>query len=729
MAVLTAEELAYLEEKLNRKANEVEQDIVGAEWSEHCSYKSSKKLLRLLPTKGKRVLVGPGYDAGVLDVGDGYVITVHIESHNHPSAVEPFGGAATGVGGVIRDIMSMGTRPIAVLDALRFAPLTSNKKNAKSVVAAAKSKWLFKNVVKGIADYGNCIGIPTVGGEVEFDPSFEDYCLVDVASIGHGKKNDVISNTAEVEDFLVLAGGSTGRDGIHGASFASRALEAENRSAVQIPDPFLEKLLLEATMEAVQEGCVKAIKDLGGGGLSCCLSETSDSLGRGIEVELSKVKARESGMTAAELMISESQERMLYITDAEKLAKLKTIFDKYEVQYSILGNVQGHQNLVVKNNDSVVANIPSSLVAHAPLADRAASRPAYLDRVRKARAPKMPSNLGKVLLALLSNPTIASKGWIYQQFDHEVGVRTAVKPGSGDASVIRLDNGKFVAVKLDGNSKHCYLDPYQGTLGCLSEGRRNVICTGADPVGVVDHLQFGNPEDPEIYWTFSQAVNAIVDYCNFMETPVVGGKVSFYNETAKGPIKPSPVMGSLGLIDDASWITKSALVPGQYLFLIGETHPEMGGSEYYEYVHGITGGRVPSVDLATDKANGSAVLKLIRNNLVSCAHDCSKGGLAVALAEMAVIGTSGFQVQLEAVPRTCTRLDDLLFSESHSRYIIGTTNPKEVARILQAEQVKFAQIGKSARRKAEFSWGRKRLISLPLSKLENAFDALGKLMG
>jgi phosphoribosylformylglycinamidine synthase II len=721
MGVLTQGELRHLEEKLGRRANEVEQDIVGAEWSEHCSYKSSKKFLRRLPTKGRRVLVGPGYDAGVLDVGDGYVLTVHIESHNHPSAVEPFGGAATGVGGVIRDIMSMGTRPIAVFDALRFAPIGGKGKQAQ------KSRWLFKNVVKGIADYGNCIGIPTVGGEIEFDPSFEDYCLVDVASIGAGKKDEVISNRAEVGDYLVLAGGSTGRDGIHGASFASKALEAENRSAVQIPDPFLEKLLLEATMEAVKQGCVKAIKDLGGGGLSCCLSETSDSLGRGFDVELSKVRAREEGMTANELMISESQERMLFVTDAQKMPALQAILEKYEIGYSVLGKAEGHDNLTVRSAGKVVADMPSSLVAHAPLADRGSKKPAYLDRLKKSRQPKA-MNPGKALLALLSNPTIAGKSWVYQQYDHEVGVRTVVKPGAGDAAVMRLDNGKFVAAKLDGNSKHCYLDPYHGTLGCLSEGMRNVICTGAEPIGVVDHLQFGSPEDPEIFWTFAQAVNAIVDYCNFMEIPVVGGKVSFYNETAKGPIKPSPVMGTLGLIDDKQWITRPGFKSGNAIFIVGETRPEMGGSEYYEYVHRITGGRVPQVDLATDRANGAAVMKLIRNGLVDCAHDCSKGGLAVALAEMAVAGRTGFKVDMDKVPSTCKRSDELLFSESHSRYLIGTTKPAEVERLLKSEGVKFAQIGRSGRGKAEFVQGKKVKVSIELAKLDKAFGVLDRIM-
>lgn len=722
MGILTKQELEYLESNLKRRANEVEQDIVGAEWSEHCSYKSSKKYLRLLPTKGKRVLVGPGYDAGVLDVGGGYVVTVHIESHNHPSAVEPFGGAATGVGGVIRDIMSMGTRPIAVLNALRFAPITGGKRES-----VAKSKWLFKNVVKGIADYGNCIGIPTVGGEIEFDPSFEDYCLVDVASIGFGKKQDIVVNQADVGDVIVLAGGSTGRDGIHGASFASKTLEAENRSAVQIPDPFLEKLLLEATMEAVKQGSVKSIKDLGGGGLSCCLSEVSDTLGRGFDVELTKIHTRESGMTPNELMISESQERMLYVTDKTRLPTLQSILDKYEIKHSILGIVQEHKDLVIRNGGNVVARMPSHLVAHAPLADRAVKRPAYIDRLKSVNSPRQPANLAKVLLSLLSNPTIASKRWVYEQYDHEVGVRTVVKPGMGDAAVMRLDNGKFVAIKLDGNSKHCYLDPYHGTLGCLSEGRRNIICAGGEPIGIVDHLQFGSPEDPEIFWTFTQAIDAIIDYCKFMDIPVVGGKVSFYNETKKGSIKPSPVIGTLGLVEDSKHIMRPSLSTGDSIFVVGNTASEMGGSEYYEYVHGITGGPVPKVDLRVDSQNGNAVLDLIRSRLVTCVHDCSKGGLAVALAEMSLAGGTGFAVNLDSIPNSCSRLDDLLFSESHSRYVIGTKDPEKVRQALSSAGVVFSEIGKAART-VEFTKGRKPVIRLTLNQLRTSFYSLGKVM-
>jgi phosphoribosylformylglycinamidine synthase len=720
MDALTKKELNYLEQELKRKANEVEQDAVGAQWSEHCSYKSSKKYLELLPTKGKHVVVGPGYDAGVLDVGDGYILTVHIESHNHPSAIEPFGGAATGVGGVIRDIISMGTRPIALLDALRFAPIIDDNNNH----SVAKSKWLFKNVVKGIADYGNCIGIPTVGGEIEFDPSFQDYCLVDVAAIGFGRKEDIITNEAQADDIIILAGGPTGRDGIRGASFASKTLEEENRSAVQIPDPFLEKLLLEATMDAVKHGCLKCIKDLGGGGLSCCLSETSDNLGKGFD----KIHTRESHMMPNELMISESQERMLYITDKPRLSMLQLILNKYGIKYSIIGTVQEHQDLVVRHLDKVVMQMPSHLVAHAPLADRAAKRPTYIDKLKRIKRPVQPSNPAKVLLSLLANPTIASKRWVYRQYDHEVGIRTVIKPGAGDAAVMRLDNGKFVAVKLDGNSKHCYLDPYQGTLGCLSEGFRNIVCTGAEPIGVVDHLQFASPEDPEIYWTFVQAVNAIVRYCMFMEIPVVGGKVSFYNETTKGPIKPSPVIGTLGLVESESFLTQMALSADESIFIVGHTQPEMGGSEYYEYIHKITGGTVPQVDLKVDRQNRTAVLDLIKTGLARCAHDCSKGGIAVALAEMAIAGSIGFKVQLDSVPNSCKQIDELLFSETHSRYIIATKDPETVYKVLSAKGVRFAEIGKTIPTNIEFIMGKRDVIRLSLKQLQPNFYFLEKTL-
>jgi len=720
MAALTNEESRDLARKLDREPNRVEKEIVGAEWSEHCSYKSSKRFIKMLPNKGKHVVIGPGYDAGVLDIGDGYVVTVHIESHNHPSAVDPYGGAATGVGGVIRDIISMGSRPIALLDALRFAPLD----------CSSNSEWLFRNVVKGIGDYGNCIGVPTVAGEIEFDPSFSDYCLVDVASIGFGRRDAIVQNTANIDDLIILVGGSTGRDGIHGASFASKTYIRHDRSAVQIPDPFLEKLLIEAITEAVEEGAIKALKDLGGGGLSCCLSEMSDSLGKGFDIELNEVHVKEKRMSALELMLSESQERMLIITDGLKIDKLRRIFEKYELQFVIMGKVKDHRNLVIRCKEKIVANIPSNIVANAPMAKKLSKRPAYLSTLKLAfTPPATPSNLTKVLLSMLSNPSIASKEWIYRQYDHEVGLRTILKPGCADASVLRLNNGKFISVKLDGNSKHCYIDPYQGTLGCLSEACRNVACTGAYPIGIIDHLQFGSPENPEVFWSFRRAVNAITNYCKYMKIPVIGGKVSFYNETAKGPIKPTPVIGAIGLIEEKRMITQPALDNGDSIFIVGTTADEIGGSEYYEYFHHKTGGNVPKVDINIDKLNLRSTLLLIDKNVVSCVHDCSKGGAAVAVSEMAILGGVGFNIFIDKIPNSCSNTDNLLFSESHSRYIIGTQEPKRVEKILSdIDGLVFSRIGGACKENVTFKMKSKILIDTDLGAITRNFKRLGQIM-
>jgi phosphoribosylformylglycinamidine synthase subunit PurL len=692
MTSLTSKEFDYLRKKLTREPNDLELKVIEAEWSEHCSYKSSKGLIRQLPCKGKYVLLGPGFDAAALDIGDGYVVSVHIESHNHPSVIEPYGGAATGVGGVIRDIISMGTRPIALLDALRFGKIDGSAKRY------SKARWLFKNVVKGIADYGNCIGVPTVAGEVEFDPSFDDYCLVDVASIGFGQRDQIVRNHASNGDYIILAGGSTGREGMGGAAFASKEMSEENRSAVQIPDPFQEKLLMEATLEAVEKHLVKALKDLGGGGLSCCLSELSHTLEKGFDIELSKIHSKEKNLEPAGLMVSESQERMLFVTDSIKLKGLRKTFRKYDLSYSLIGRVKDHSDLVLKFKGKIVGKMPSSLISNAPLAQRSSERPRNMDKIQNARtSPEQPSNLHNVLLSMLSDPSIASKSWIYEQYDHEVGTRTVIKPGSSDASVLRLTDNKFISVKLDGNSKQCYLDPYNGTLGCLSECTRNVVCTGAEPIGVIDHLQFGSPENPHTYWSLEESVRAIVDFCKFMDLPVVGGKVSLYNEILKGPIKPSPVIGCLGLIENAGWITLSSLGPSSTIFIIGLTSDEMGGSEYYEYYHNIVGGIVPKLDLKIDMLNKRVMLSLIRANLVTCAHDCSKGGLAIALCEMAIGGKVGLEANLDLLPTTCSRLDYLLFSESQSRFLFATSDPKGVENLLKVfPGLVYARIGKSS---------------------------------
>ncbi|MGI0081733.1 MAG: phosphoribosylformylglycinamidine synthase subunit PurL [Nitrosopumilaceae archaeon] len=716
---LTQQEHIFLEQKIGRKPTPVELQIVAAEWSEHCSYKSSKRHLKILPRKGERVISGRGYDSGILDVGDGYVVTVHIESHNHPSAVEPYGGAATGVGGVIRDILSTGTRPIAILDGLRFGNIEKD----------AQARWLFKNAVRGIADYGNCLGIPTVGGEIEFDECFTNYALVDVAAIGFGKKERLIKNRADKDDFVVLVGGSTGRDGIGGSQFASDTLESENRSAVQIPDPFIEKLVIEAVLEARNQNCIKAMKDLGGGGLSCAVSETADALSVGIELDVARIHTREPGMSPSELMVSESQERMLLITDRHKLLVLKQICEKFRVPYSVIGRVKEDRMIQIKVETNTIANLPSSVVANAPLLDRPASKPKYLQKLQSTKKPNTPKDLTGILLRLLANPNIASKSWVYSQYDHEVGIRTVVKPGQ-DASVLRLDNGKFLAIKIDGNSKHCYISPRQGAIGCFEEACRNVVCTGAIPIGMVDHLQFGNPEDPEIFWTFKESLEGITEFAKYFEIPCVGGKVSFYNETDDGPIKPTPLIGVLGLIE------KNPLYPqkvsqNDLLVIVGETKDELGGSEYYEYVHNLIGGKCPSVDLKSSKANMYAVFDLIKQELVNAVHDCAKGGLAVTASEICIANKIGCTISMDKIPGQKLKPDETLFSESHSRYLIAVDpkNVNKVQSLLDQQNIPYGIIGRFSGRRITFRKTTKRIVNLRVDKAQEKWlNSLGSLV-
>ena len=739
MEILTKSELNYLNKELKRKPNSLEKEIVGAQWSEHCSYKSSKKYITLLPKKGERIINGPGYDAGIIDIGNGDVITIHIESHNHPSAVEPYGGAATGVGGIIRDIISMGTMPIAILNALRFGHINSlfssndiKPARGKNNESDSHSKWLLKNVVRGIADYGNCIGIPTVGGEIEFDESFTNYCLVDVAAIGFGKKDNLIKNIIQEDDILILAGSLTGRDGIHGASFASKELAEENRSAVQIPDPFMEKLLIEVTREAIEKDILKAVKDLGGGGLSCCLSETSANLNKGFDIDLCKVPVKYLDMEPQEIMISESQERMLYIISKNKLESFANILKKYDVPFSIIGKVKNHRNLVINKNGKTIAKMPSHLIAYAPLLNRKSKKPKYIDDLRfKKTSLKVPNDLNKTILNMLANPTIASKNWVFQQFDHEIGLRTIVKPGITDSAVLKLNNDKFLAAKLDGNSKLCYLDPYQGTLSCLSEARANIISSGGKPIGIVDHMQFGNPENPEIFWTFQKSIEAIIDFSSFNRIPIVGGKVSFYNETKNGPIKPTPVIGMLGLIESMNCISKTSPGPDDTLYIIGTTSDDMGGSEYYQYLNGLKGGSVPKVELGIDLLNSDVILNIIKKNLITCSHDCSKGGLSIALAEMAIASNCGINIDLDNVPSKCKRLDFLLFAETPSRFIIGTKDEEKLeTELSKRKNLTYAKIGKVTdfRANITFASKKKNIINLEMEIAKKYFENLSLIM-
>ncbi|MDC0211983.1 phosphoribosylformylglycinamidine synthase subunit PurL [Candidatus Nitrosopelagicus sp.] len=708
-------EKQHIEKNVKRKLTDTELQILAAEWSEHCSYKSSKKHLRMLPTTGPNVIVEKGYDSGVLDVGDGFVVTVHIESHNHPSAVEPFGGAATGVGGVIRDILSAGTRPIALFDGLRFGNIEND----------AHARWLFKNAVSGIADYGNCLGIPTIGGEVEFDDCYKNYALVDVAAVGFGKKSKLIKNHANVDDLVLLIGGSTGRDGVGGSQFASDALEGEDRSAVQIPDPFIEKLIIEAILECRDANCINAMKDLGGGGLSCAISETAESLGIGIELDVKNVHLRESDLSPDEIMISESQERMLIISDPNNLSKIKEICDKFRIQCSVIGTVKEDKMMHVKNGDETIALLPADFVARGPLVDRKKSKPEYLLKLPSFPSSKNEMPFSAILLKLLSSPNIASKHWVFRQYDHEVGIRTVIKPGF-DGSVLRLDNGKFLSVKIDGNPKHCYIDPRQGAIGCFEEACRNVVCTGATPIGMVDHLQFGNPEDPEIFWTFMESIEGITDFAKFLDVPCVGGKVSFYNETSEGPIKPTPLIGVLGLIET------SPLLPtppsnDDVILLVGETKDELGGSEYYEYIHNFIGGVAPKVDFSESKKNMKSVLSLISKNLIKSVHDCSKGGLAIGISELCIFGKIGCKIDL----KSSLSYEKMLFSESHSRYILvaNKNNLDTIKSILSDDQCSFSEIGIFSGDQIIFESGSNQILELRVDKAENNYlNSLGKII-
>ncbi len=717
---LTVQESEYFSKKIGRIPNNIERQIVAAEWSEHCSYKSSKKHLKILPTTGRNVINEKGFDLGVLDVGNGYVVTVHIESHNHPSAVEPYGGAATGVGGVIRDILSTGTRPIAIFDGLRFGNI-ENDNNAK---------WLFKNAVSGIADYGNCLGIPTIGGEVEFDQCYKDYALVDVAAIGFGKKNKLIKNHASNGDLVVLIGGSTGRDGIGGSQFASDSLENENRSAIQIPDPFIEKLIIEAIIEARNEKCINAMKDLGGGGLSCAISETAESLDIGIELDVDNVHTREDGLLPHEIMISESQERMLVITNKSKLSKLKQICTKFRISCSIIGHVTNDKMMHVKKGQKTLALLPANFVARAPLLDRKKTKPKYLREIKFEMEIKKAMNYSEIILKLLSSPNIASKHWVFQQYDHEVGIRTVVKPGF-DASVLRLDNGKFLSTKIDGNPKHCYIDPRQGAIGCFEEACRNVICTGANPIGMVDHLQFGNPENPEVFWTFMESIEGLADFAKFLRVPCVGGKVSFYNETKLGPIKPTPLIGVLGIIDSIP-LTTTPPNHGDYLVIIGKTKDELGGSEYYEYIHKFIGGHCPTVNFKDSKINMLTVLSLIKNKLVKSVHDCSKGGAAIAISELSIFGNIGCDINIEKLLyKNDISIEKLLFSESHSRYllVIDKKNIGQVKQFLLKKKITFAILGKFSGDQIQFKHKSKYLVKFTVDIAQKKyFNTLEELL-
>jgi phosphoribosylformylglycinamidine synthase len=593
------------------------------------------------------------------------------------------------------------------------------------------TRWLFDNVVRGIADYGNCIGVPTVGGEAEFDMSFERNCLVDVVCVGLGRKDKLVLGEARNPgDLVYLVGGRTGRDGIRGASFASKTLTDKSdteRSAVQVPDPFTKKLIIEAILEAVEAKIVQGMKDLGGGGLTCGLSEIAAKAGTGIEIDLDNIQTREPNMQPGEIMISESQERMLLLIKVQDERRVVNILDKWELGYAKIGQVTKDGLLTIRRGNEVVAKAPAKFVAEAPLTARSSKRPLYLDALAEIPEPAIPEDLDRTLIELLSSPNIASKEWIYRQYDHEVGIRTIVKPGEADSALLRLPNKRSLALTTGGNSKQCYVDPYWGAVGVVSEALCNLVAVGAEPVAVVDHLQFGDPGNPEVYWTFKEAIRAISNYLRAVRVPCVGGKVSFYNEDSmnRKAIKPSPVIAAVGLVEPKTpKILQALREEGDDLIIVGSTSDEMGGSEYYEHIHKLTGGQVPKVNLKKEKILLRSLLRILGSGRVESAHDISKGGLAVALAEMSVQGRKGVTVEVGKVSNKTRRMDNLLFSESRSRFVLET-RPKNTARIISSFKrlgTSAAEVGTVTNYGIEFLLNSQPIITIPLAEASRAWS-------
>jgi len=691
---LTPEEFEQIKKILGREPNFTELGIFSVMWSEHCSYKNSRRELKKFPTTGPNILVKAGEEnAGVVDIGDGWAIAFKMESHNHPSAIEPFQGAATGVGGIIRDIFTMGARPEFCLNSLRFGPITGDSPNV------ATNRRLFTGVVSGIAHYGNCIGIPTIGGEIYFDESFEGNPLVNVFCLGVLRHDQLARGAARgVGNPVFYVGAETGRDGLAGAAFASRELteqSKEDRPAVQVGDPFKEKLLLEACLELLARDAVAGIQDMGAAGLTCSTCETASRGGSGIEIDLAKVPKREPGMTPYETLLSESQERMLIIAKRGKENLVREIFDKWDVPWAEIGRVTDDGMMRVRNNGSIAAEIPAKpLAEEAPLYSRDAKAPVGDQVVDLAALPKIDSR--EALRQLLRDPTIASKNWVYRQYDHTVRTGTLVKPGS-DAAVffVRYAN-KILAATSDCNSLYCALDPREGAKIAVAEAARNLTCSGAKPLAVTDNLNFGNPYKPENFWQLREAVEGAAEACRAFGTPVTGGNVSLYNESPAGVVDPTPTIGMVGLIEKEEHITTQWFKKaGDEIILVGKLGDELGGSRFLKVCHGKKIGPPPHVDLAHEIKVQNAVGDLIHQGLVKSAHDCSEGGLAVALAESCFnpTGLYGADVDLGTYD---LRTDQILFNESQSRIVISIA-PEKVEKtmsILSERGVPFQQLGK-----------------------------------
>ena len=722
--MLEDSEMKYIKEKLGREPNELEEGMLDIMFSEHCSYKSSRPILGLFPTEGENIIMGPGDDAGMVAITDKLALAVGIESHSHPSAIEPYGGAGTGIGGILRDIISMGAMPIALLDSLRFGPLEDQK-----------SRYLFEHVVKGISDYGNRVGVPTVGGEVEFDESFRTNPLVNVMCAGLVEKDKIVKGIApNVGDVFLLMGGMTGRDGIHGVTFASEELtsdsEIEDRPAVQVGDPFTKKKVLEASLEILEKIDVSGVKDLGGGGLTCCISELVDKCGNGAVVDLNSIPLREEGMTPYEIMLSESQERMVFVINPKYVDEAFAICDKYELPRAIIGKVTDNKLMIVEDdntdknkienaknesNENIrifgkgiketygkpIACMPAVLLADPPSLNRDTTPLQKDENYVKVEDP----SIDESILKILSSPNIATKKWVYKQYDHEVQIRTVVKPGD-DAAVLKVDDENAVVLSCDCNSIHTKLSPYDGGAGSVAEAIRNVVSMGGEPYAVVDCLNFGNPENPEILWQFKQCVQGMSDLAEKFKTPVISGNVSFYNETEGIKINPSPTVGVVGVANLDNVRTLDFKNEGDKIVIIGKTYDEVDGSEYHRAVHSLEQGEAPKIRIDDEIATSKSILNLLDNdpgkfkgveNNITAIHDCSAGGIAIALSEMGISSGIGAEIDLDKIPTEDNNegkvsLNNILFSESHGRYII-TVKPDVLDDVLDSIDVPCACIG------------------------------------
>jgi len=685
---IKSDEYKKITSLIGREPNLLELGIFSAMWNEHCSYKSSKKYLRTLPTKNKKVIQGPGENAGIVDIEDNDALVFKIESHNHPSFIEPYQGAATGVGGILRDVFTMGARPIATLNSIHFGDPTH-----------PKTKNLLNGVVAGIGGYGNCIGIPTVGGEVKFNSSYNENILVNAMAVGLVKKNKIFYSKAEgIDQPVIYVGSKTGRDGIHGASMASNEFNnntEDKKPTVQVGDPFTEKLLLEACLELMKDDSIISIQDMGAAGLTSSSVEMASKGNLGIEINLEKVPCREDKMTPYEIMLSESQERMLLILKSGKEKNARKIFNKWGLDFSVIGKTTNSKNLILNYKDKEVANLPlNSLSSEAPVYDRKWIKSTSLKKISPEKNYNS-LNIIDCLKKIISSPNNSNKSWVWEQYDHTVMGDTVQKPG-GDSAVIRIHGkNKGVAVTVDSSANYCLANPLNGGKQVVCETWRNLISVGSNPIAITNCLNFGNPEKEKIMGQFIETVDGISQACTYLDFPVVSGNVSFYNETANKSISPTPTIGGVGLIKDLNlMMTQDLKEIGSYILVIGKTSGHLNQSEFFKEVIGFEGGPAPEINLFNEKNNGLIIQKLISNKLVNSVHDISSGGILIALSEMCISGKIGAKIK---APHNKLNLHEYLFSEDQSRYLVEITekNKDKVTNILKKNSIYFEILGKT----------------------------------